>query len=113
MASERRKHPRQNMRWKALIVAVSGSVVCECMMANVSKAGAKLFMRTPADVPNDFVLVLAKKAEVRRLCEVTWRDENSIGVKFIRRSPADDAQLSFDEALDQISADSEPETAGS
>jgi hypothetical protein len=101
------------MRWKALIVAVGGSIVGECMMANVSVAGAKLFMRSPADVPDNFVLVLAKKGEVRRLCEVTWRSDDSIGVRFVRRSPADDEALPLDVELARISGNDEPEETGS
>jgi hypothetical protein len=72
------------MRWEALILQFDGSVVGRCLLVNVSDSGARLIMSSVEDVPDCFELVLSKKGEVRRQCEVTWRREKSIGVRFIR-----------------------------
>ena len=83
MPVERRHAARQGMRWKGQIVDAGGVVVSECVTADISTSGAKLILPQPAVVPDSFVLILAKIGGVRRQCEVTWRDENSIGVQFV------------------------------
>jgi hypothetical protein len=103
MSSERRKTPRQDMRWKALIVGVGGSIVGECMMVNVSATGAKLLLPPSGDVPDSFALILAKNGEVRRTCEVTWRSDQSVGVRFVRSSPAEHEASHLEDALARIS----------
>jgi hypothetical protein len=104
MASERRKTPRQEIRWKALIVGVGDSIVGECMMVNVSAAGAKLLLPPSVEVPDSFALILAKNGGVRRKCEVTWRSDQSVGVRFVRSSPAEHEASHLDDALARISA---------
>ena len=104
MSGEKRKTPRQDMHWKALIVGLGGSIVGECMMANVSASGAKLLLPPSVDVPDSFALILAKNGGVRRACEVTWRSDQSVGVKFVRSLPAEHEISHLDDALARISA---------
>ena len=104
MPSERRKTPRQEMHWKALIVGVEGSIVAECMTMNVSANGARLLLPPSVEVPDSFALILAKNGGVRRKCEVTWRSDQSVGVRFVRSSPAEHEASHLDDALARISA---------
>ena len=104
MPSERRKTPRQGMHWKALIVGVEGSIVGECMMVNVSATGARLLLPPSVEVPDRFALILAKIGGVRRQCEVTWRSDEGVGVKFVRPSPVEHEASHRDDALARISA---------
>ena len=104
MPSERRKTPRQDMQWKALIVGDGGSVVGECMVVNVSAAGARLLLPPSMEVPDSFALILATIGGVRRKCEVTWRSDESVGVKFVRSSPVEHEASHPDDALARISA---------
>lgn len=104
MSGERRKTGRQDMHWKALIVGVGGSIVGECMMVNVSDTGAKLLLPPSVEVPDGFALILAKNGGVRRTCEVTWRSDNSVGVRFVRSLPAEHEVSHLDDALARISA---------
>ena len=84
-AAEKRRAPRQDVRWKATIHDEQGSIVATCIMTNVSASGAKLEIEEGIDVPDLFVLVLARNAGVRRGCEVVWRAATSIGVCFVDR----------------------------
>jgi hypothetical protein len=52
-------------------------------MMDVSASGAKLIIDEGIDVPDLFVLALARNAAVRRNCEVVWRAATSIGVCFV------------------------------
>ena len=83
MTSGKRKHRRQAVRIKANIVDTAGLPVGTCVMANVSVGGAKLTQLESIEVPDKFVLVLAGDGTVRRQCDVVWRLEKEIGVKFI------------------------------
>jgi hypothetical protein len=82
MSSEKRGAKRRDLRWNGLIVDLAGSIVGPCRMVNVSATGANLLPRTSKDVPDSFVVLLAKNAKVRRKCEVVWRLGKSIGIRF-------------------------------
>jgi hypothetical protein len=93
------------MRWEGLLLNPAGSVIGRCLMVNVSATGAKLIMPDPSEVPDSFVLVLSKKGEVRRQCEVTWRSQKSIGVRFIAIPAVEVDETSYiEDALARISA---------
>jgi hypothetical protein len=80
---EKRCARRQDVRWKGLIHDDQGSVIATCMMTDVSASGAKLIIEAGINVPDWFVLTLARNAGVRRNCDVVWRAATSIGVRFV------------------------------
>ena len=90
MTSGKRKHRRQSVRIKANIIDTAGLPVGKCVVANVSVGGAKLTQLESIEVPDKFVLVLAGDGTVRRQCDVVWRLEKEIGVKFISAPSARD-----------------------
>ncbi|WP_441351243.1 PilZ domain-containing protein [Tardiphaga sp. vice304] len=53
---------------------------------NVSKTGAALGVTSPIGIPDKFTLVLEMETVVLS-CEVVWRKENTIGVRFISDAP--------------------------
>ena len=81
--AEKRRSPRQNVRWKGLIHDDQGSITAPCIMADVSANGAKLDMEAGFNVPDWFVLALSRNAGVRRNCQVVWRRAENIGVCFV------------------------------
>jgi len=81
--AEKRRAPRQDVSCKGMIHDMQGSVIAPCVMTNVSASGAKLTMEAANNVPDTFVLGLARNASVRRQCEVVWRAPKSIGVRFV------------------------------
>jgi len=80
---EKRRAPRQNVCLKGLIQDEQGLIIAPCFMMDVSASGAKLIIDEGIDVPDLFVLALARNAAVRRNCEVVWRAATSIGVCFV------------------------------
>ncbi len=79
---DKRRATRRDVWWKALIHDDQGSIIAPCFMTNVSASGAKLIIEAGINVPDWFVLSLARNASVRRSCEVVWRAATSIGVRF-------------------------------
>jgi hypothetical protein len=85
-SAEKRRAPRQDVWWKGLIHDEQGSIIAPCFMTNVSASGAKLIIEAEINVPDWFVLALARNARVRRECEVVWRAATTIGVRFVAPS---------------------------
>jgi hypothetical protein len=88
MASEKRTEPRQGIHWDSLIVKIDGSIVDGCTMADVSSSGARLIVKTPTEVPDEFNLLLSRNGSVRRRCKVMRRSEGEVGVQFLHPKPA-------------------------
>jgi hypothetical protein len=80
---EKRRARRQEVRWKGLIHDDHGSIIAQCIMTDVSASGAKLSIEPGINVPDCFVLTLARNGGVRRNCDVVWRASKSIGVCFV------------------------------
>jgi hypothetical protein len=74
---------RRGVCWNGLILDDQGSIIAQCSMTDVSASGAKLVMGAGINVPDSFVLTLARNAAVRRNCVVVWRAATSIGVCFV------------------------------
>ena len=80
---EKRRVPRKDASLKGLIHNDQGSIIAPCFMMDVSASGAKLIIEAGINIPDYFVLALARNAGVRRNCEVVWRATESIGVCFV------------------------------
>ena len=52
-----------------------------CAISNLSKTGARIEVTRPAGIPDAVVLVVQMES-TKRLCEVMWRKQNTIGVRF-------------------------------
>ena len=83
MTLQKRKHKRQNVRIEAIIVDTAGALVGRCVIVNVSASGARLTQLASIEVPDKFDLVMTRSGKVRRHCEVAWRSEKGIGIRFI------------------------------
>ena len=85
---------RRGVCWNGLILDDQGSIIAQCSMTDVSASGAKLVMGAGINVPDLFVLTLARNAAVRRNCVVVWRAATSIGV-LLRRGVDQRAGLAW------------------
>ncbi len=63
---EKRRSRRQDVRWTGLIHDDHGSMIATCIMEDVSASGAKLIIEAGMNIPDHFVLALARNAGVRR-----------------------------------------------
>jgi hypothetical protein len=53
----------------------------DCTVRNLSDGGALLEVGSSVGIPNQFILII-KPETIRKSCEVKWRSEKNIGVKF-------------------------------
>ena len=112
MSADKRGAPRKNIRWGGTILDTDGATVAQCTMVNVSASGAKLAVKQPSALPNTFNLLLSKKGEVRRQCEVVWRADKTIGVRFVLSPSFENEAISYmNDALARMEAMSETEKA--
>ena len=76
---DRRSSPRFKRLKGARIVWPTGTAVT-CVVRNLSETGAKIEVHSP--VPGTFDL-LFDGDQLRRSCQVVWRREGQIGVRFL------------------------------
>jgi hypothetical protein len=84
MTADRRSSPRHALNRDALVCSREGKPIAPCHLCDVSAEGARLTMATPelARLPDEFILVLAKRGKVHRRCRVVWRTDDEVGVQF-------------------------------
>ena len=78
---ERRAWHRRTLLRNAKILYKNRSCVMDCVIVNISESGAKL---RPADMPlcpDEFALQLHAGHYLD--CEVVWRRQNVLGVRFV------------------------------
>jgi PilZ domain-containing protein len=56
--------------------------IVECTIRNLSETGALLEVGNSIGIPDQFILII-KPETLRRSCEVAWRSEKNIDVKFV------------------------------
>jgi len=83
LASYRRRHCGKLARLSA-----NGSPVRGCTVLDLSDIGARLANELPLQVPDKFTLLLTADGGLRRQCEVVWRSESAVGVRFLQRAMA-------------------------
>ena len=79
--SERRIAPRRRVLKNAMIVFQSGYCTLKCFILNMSDTGAQLM---PADImqcPGEFVL--RPQIGQQRDCEVVWKKNGLVGVRYV------------------------------
>ncbi len=78
----RRSEPRRRLARSATISAHDGPSPVPCVVLDISASGARLDVHHAAAIPQRFRLLIDLEG-TERTCEVVWRRENSVGVKFI------------------------------
>jgi PilZ domain len=78
---ERKPHPRRRTLKPAKIVFDRRNCVIDCMVRNVSAAGACLELPSTVGVPDRFDLMVATETYPRH-CRVAWKDDTRVGVTF-------------------------------
>ena len=83
MAVEQRKWPRKGVNADGFLYECDGWPIGPCRIEDVSVGGAKLTHAVGEKLPERLVLLLSRNGQVRRDCEVAWRDKDSVGVRFL------------------------------
>ena len=76
----------QALRGKELIapgwITGLGPALVRCWVKDISELGATLVLQS-GQPPEEFQLYFSPYATTFRICEVQWRKEDSVGVKFV------------------------------
>jgi len=76
-----RKHDRQALSYPGWS-AIQGAALSPCTIEDASAGGARLMVKDPAGLPDQFKLFLSPTAKTARDCFVRWRKKDSVGVQF-------------------------------
>ena len=87
-SSDRRSGRRQDLRYLARIESLADGGEVPCTLLDVSQSGARLMVRDPGVVPDEFLLRLAVGRQALRHCIVVWRDGATLGVRFVIEAEA-------------------------
>ena len=83
MAAQKKREPRKLLGRKAWITLDGGFAARQCVVHDISSAGAKIRIEGAASLPARLKLAFARDARTGRTCQVVWRRDNSAGVKFV------------------------------
>ena len=86
--AERRMHARRAAYEKGTILRDDDEPISECLINNISEEGAKLRCQPDVGFPDRFKLRLSDGIVLP--CEVTWRSDDTIGVRFAYWPKSDD-----------------------
>ncbi len=78
---ERRNLERETTMRKGSIVSEEGAFAVDCVVKNITEAGAKLKLDPATRPPARFTLKFANGNQ--RPCEVTWAETGALGVRFL------------------------------
>jgi hypothetical protein len=85
MARERRKNFRVEWNSSASIYDCDGNWGHSCVVKDLSNGGAKITAVPVSDVPDQFMLRIARGSRGTRKCHVLWRSPDALGVEFTDR----------------------------
>ena len=89
MGWEKRKAIRRSSDQSVAILTADGSLVCECVLVDVSDTGGRLRLQVqdgeePPQILPTFILSLSKRGNLFRQCETVWQRDGEVGLRFIR-----------------------------
>jgi PilZ domain len=78
---ERRKRQRSRVFWEGKVSFNRRQSVLDCVVRNMSDAGAKLAVTGSAFVPREFELVIPKRQAAYQ-ARIIWRQSDEVGIQF-------------------------------
>lgn len=76
MSADLRKHLRRPLDIRAYVETLT-----EVSVTDVSETGAKLIVKDPDSLPDEFLIRL--RPDLKKWCRVRWRDAGEVGIEFI------------------------------
>jgi len=90
---ERRQYPRFETLTSAAILSTDGSPEMNCQVIDWSRGGARLRHDDPDVCPDHFTL-MSQDGQCMA-CQVRWRRDGYLGVRFLKALDADDGRAAF------------------
>ena len=84
MALSKKREARKLLGQPAWITLDGGFAARQCVVADISSAGARIILEEAIALPARLRLAFARDARTGRICQVVWRRGKSAGVKFLR-----------------------------
>jgi hypothetical protein len=83
--SRRRMHKRKTFEKRVVLTDLKEGRLDTAMVQDISAGGACMRLDTEQwqHIPLNFMMLLTPDGAVKRLCEMIWRENRMIGVKFI------------------------------
>ena len=82
----RRQSPRRAFRYPAQVVSPD-AIQWDGIIIDISASGAQLEFISTTGIPDRFSLLIASpRSPVERVCEVVWRSDDRLGVRFLKDS---------------------------
>jgi hypothetical protein len=78
--NEKREIQRRQ-RLNAGVICIDDKSTIDCVVRDLSNAGAALEIESPIGIPDRFTLI-TKADRAKRSCHVVWRSVRRIGIKF-------------------------------
>ena len=89
-----RRHRRVDLDYVARALTITGELISDCALIDVSQGGARVAVLAAEMIPDEFLLVLSPTSGVSRRCKVAWRRDGEIGVVFVKAVDAAKAMQS-------------------
>jgi hypothetical protein len=83
MSSDKRRFPRKKISTVGFLYTAEGWPLGECRIKDISTGGARFSHTLAEELPAEFLLSFSRDGRVRRRCEVRWRAEKEVGVRFL------------------------------
>jgi hypothetical protein len=81
VAGNRRRDRRVNLAHDAVIHA-RRKLIAKCAVLDISKSGARISIDQSVALPVEFTLQMSRNGGVCRQCQLIWRTDDQIGVRF-------------------------------
>jgi hypothetical protein len=78
-----RHHDRKKTRVPAWITSGDSETPIPCVLWDVSEGGARITAAHSNILPDAFVLILNRTTRAHRFCQVVWRRQPHLGIKFV------------------------------
>jgi len=83
-AATKKREARKSLRQPGWITLEGGFAARQCIVQDISTAGAKITVDDPNVLPARIRLAFSRDARTGRTCQVVWRRGKSLGVKFVQ-----------------------------
>jgi hypothetical protein len=83
-ATTKKREPRKRLGQPAWITLDGGFAARQCVVQDISSAGAKILVDGANSLPATLRLAFARDARTGHNCQVVWRRGNIAGLKFVR-----------------------------
>jgi hypothetical protein len=84
MPAPRKRETRKLLGQTAWITLDGGFAARQCLVQDISTAGARISLDEAATLPATLRLAFARDARTGHKCQVVWRRDRSAGLKFVR-----------------------------